>query len=47
MSWTIQNTTGRHGKMTVKYRVGEQVEEAEAHWPHIAPLLSEITDEGD
>ncbi|MEF8794577.1 helix-turn-helix domain-containing protein [Thiohalorhabdus sp.] len=33
--------------MTVKDRIEEQVEEAEAHWRHIAPLLSEITDEAD
>lgn len=33
--------------MTVKGRIEQQVEEAEAHWPHILPLLSEITDEAD
>lgn len=33
--------------MTVKERIEQQVEEAEAHWPHILPLLSEITDEAD
>ena len=33
--------------MTVKERVEEQVQEAEAHWPYILPLLSEITDEAD
>ena len=33
--------------MTVKERIEQQVKDAEAHWPHILPLLSEITDEAD
>lgn len=33
--------------MAVKEGVEEQVQEAEAHWPYILPLLSEITDEAD
>jgi len=33
--------------MTVKERVEQRVAEVEAHWPHIRPLLSEITDEAD